>query len=359
MAPLGTMERVARGMVLIGFLSFSAFFVYRMLTAGRYLPDYSVFWTAGRMVLASPGQLYDPSAMTEAQSWLTGPPAGPRPFAYPPTSLLLFVPFSWLPFWLSLIVWNAVSLSAFVAAARRFVSPSMIALAILSPPVVVALASGQTALLTAAAAMTGVSWLPRRPVLAGLVLGLAVGLKPQSLLLAPVALVAAQEWKALASFCITGTLVIGASLVFGLAQWQNWLAHLPDFLVIVSKIGLDLISVTPASMARLIGVSSTGTMVVEALGTAAGIALVFWAFRRDDPALRVIALVAGTLLCLSYAMGYELAALAPFAAASIFSRRPWGLGLTAPFIGLGAIGLVAMVGGAIAERSNDRDSTKG
>src|SRR5688572_12482187 len=88
---MGREYRIAAGLVLaLGFaLAITAFI--RQILEGFLGPDFVVFWQAGRFALERPGDLYDFGAITGAQQWITHP-TGPRPFANPPSALLLFAP---------------------------------------------------------------------------------------------------------------------------------------------------------------------------------------------------------------------------------------------------------------------------
>src|ERR1700759_2003739 len=51
--------------------------------------DYLPLWTAGRMAWTAPGHVYDFAAVTHAQNWLLPGLKWMRPYAYPPTALLV------------------------------------------------------------------------------------------------------------------------------------------------------------------------------------------------------------------------------------------------------------------------------
>jgi hypothetical protein len=200
--------RVLAVMIAVGSVLFSTWIV-RASAAGDYRPDYSVFWTAANVALHKPSSLYDSGFMTSAQAWLSAPWHGPRPYAYPPSALAVFLPFSRLPFWPSFALWEALSILAFVATARLDARPRFLVLALLAPPTVVSLALGQTGLLIGAASMFSMSQLDRRPALAGLVLGMAAAIKPQALILAPIILSSSRN--ALVSFFGGGVVVLGVA----------------------------------------------------------------------------------------------------------------------------------------------------
>ena len=74
--------------------------VWNMLRVEPLAMDFLPLWTAGRMVWSDPGKVYDFAAITSAQGWLPQPHfAWTRPYAYPPTTLLLMAPLGRLPYW--------------------------------------------------------------------------------------------------------------------------------------------------------------------------------------------------------------------------------------------------------------------
>jgi alpha-1,2-mannosyltransferase len=104
------------------------------------------------------------------------------------------------------------------AASSRYV----IAAVLISPAAAINVADGQCAFLVAAIMVLGVRWLETRPVLAGAVLGV-LSFKPQFLLLVPVALLAAGQWRSLiAAACSALALAAASALIFGADLWSWW-----------------------------------------------------------------------------------------------------------------------------------------
>ena len=334
------MERVFQWLryAIVGLsILYSATHIIVWLAADLYLPDFVVFWTAGRATLVDPALVYNTQFITEAQRWLTHTTAFPRPFAYPPTALLLFAPLAMLPVWWSYVAWNALSLTAYLLAARRFVQGRLLLFAAFSPAVVFTVMTGQTALLTAAAIMISIPLLVKRPFLAGVLMGLAGSVKPQSLLLAPLALAVGRHWTGLLGFFCGGAIMLVMSLVFGFTPWLDWWFSLREFGQIVEELDLMVSSVTPTGVAAIMGVSEGASIVLQIAGVLAGLYLVWWSFRQDDVSMRVVGLVCGGLLCSPYAMTYELAALVPVCIAALFSGRPWGLAMGLPLTTAGGM----------------------
>lgn len=331
-------------------LATSAWDAWRFSLADPFRPDFSVYWTAARIALESPGRLYDFEFVTGAQSWLASPQLGPRPWVYPPSALPFFLPFALLPFWASYLVWGAATLACFWAASRMFVRGWGLILAMMSPPIVWAMVPGQTSLLTGAGILAGLGLERHRPFLGGVLIGLVAAIKPQLVILAPVIL-----WRgkrALAGFLVGGGSLVAVSLMFGIGRWLEWVAIFPEFAHAVDQLGIMTRGVTPLSAAAVLGLGGFGAWSFQIGGWVAGLALAFWAANKDSET-RVIGLVCGGLLVSPYAMMRELAPLMPIAAAALLSGRQAGLLKGLPLMGIGgAFTMPAMAVGALLDQKS-------
>jgi hypothetical protein len=287
-------------------------------------PDFVVFWTAARH--AWDPLLYNSAHLTAAQSWEPGP--GPRPFVYPPTFLLLVLPFGLLPFTPAYFLWVALSCSALVLAARRLVRPSYAAAVLpLCFPVMVAAAYGQSTLFAGAGLVAGVSLLEQRPALAGALIVAAASIKPQLAILSPILLLG--HWRALGAGAATGLALVLASLVFGPARWLEWLAALPDFARTVRTLPLKFIDPLSPALA----------LPLKLVVIGAGVGFALWN-RRRTPAEQIVGLVGGSLCCTLYAVRADVAVLAPSALA-------WTLGGRAAADWIRRVAGVALIGGLV------------
>jgi hypothetical protein len=261
-------------------------------------PDLTFMWAGARA-----SDPYDIWAVTRAQAWIRAADK-PLAFVYPPSSLPLFFPFGLLPFWSAFIAWTAFSITLFWTAAKRLTKYP--ALAFLSPHVVLTLCLGQTALITGAATIWGITLLRSRPILAGVCLGLGAALKPQCFLLAPIALISGRHWKTIGGAALAWCLLAIPVLPLWLDWWrvaQMLPAILDRYYPIVGAFGA-----TPTDLAKALEVSTTSFQIA---GFLFGTAVVWLSFQTTDNVSRVVGLVSGTLLASPYAVRYELAALAP------------------------------------------------
>jgi hypothetical protein len=195
--------------------------------------DWMVFYGAARSFFAGKlDQIFDGERFTEYlntafSGWLSKP-LSYRPWVYPPTYLLLLLPFGKLTFAASYYAFQLVSavLLALVLCweaderrARAFVIWS----ALLSPAASINVAMGQNAFLSSALLVGGWRILRRNPVFGGAVLGMLI-IKPQFGLLVPVALLAAREWRALIASLAAAAVLFGASVAaFGIDPWRQWI----------------------------------------------------------------------------------------------------------------------------------------
>ena len=285
--------------------------ILKTVESARYVGDFTVFWSAAQ---APVDQVYDWSFLRNSQMDRIGEVG---PFAYPPTALLLLRPFGLFPIFSALTLWGAVGLAIYCAASRQMVSWRVIAFALLSPAVMAALVTGQTTLVVGGLMVAGVASRDARAI--GLLFGLAAAIKPQAMLLAPVALAVTHDWKALAWMAATFlTLVLLTVAIWGLSPWQEWTAALREFAAVVRMMGIAEKAVTPPSLATFIGIPEETGLI----GIPIGVALVLFVFRAtEDRVTRLAALGCGTIMALPYALNYDLVAVEIAAACMLLDRK--------------------------------------
>jgi hypothetical protein len=275
----------------------------RVVVAGT---DYSCFWAGARTALSDPARIYDFQHSTALQGWPLGP-GHLRPYIYPPTALFLFIPFSLLPYWLGYGLWIAVTGALYLWAASRIGAPSWLLL--LMPSVAMVVYFGQVTLIMGGLVLAGLT-LRDRPVVAGVLFGIAAAIKPQIMVLAPIALLADGRWRTLVAAGLTGFLLcLAATLAWGLQIWPQWLAAIARFhTLIFHDVALTANGITP--YAALVSAGYTGAWAF--LLAPFALALVWFGFRRTrDVADRSLLLFGATLLLTPYALYYELALFAP------------------------------------------------
>ncbi len=185
---------------------------------------------AGLLALAGrAADAYAPEALARVQGDVAGGPVAGLPFPYPPIALFPAAALALIDWPVAIVAWSILGIAALFAAGRLLApSPVALAAALLLPAAAHALMAGQNGALIAALIGGGLLLLDRRPLLAGLLIGLAA-FKPQLGLLLPVALLAGGHRQAFAAAAATVAVTALAALaVFGPASWSGFLAALAD-----------------------------------------------------------------------------------------------------------------------------------
>lgn len=267
------------------------------------LLDFLSYWAAVKLAGAgNPALAYDLGALAAMQGQVVETVDGIMPFPYPPTFLLLLMPFAALPYFPALACWLLATGGWYLSTARRF-APWPWAAA--QPAVLINGLIGQNGFLLAGIFMAGASRLAERPFLAGAILGTLV-IKPQLALLLPVAVVASRSWAAIPGAMLSaGGLSLAALLAFGpesyaaffrmLSQYAAWMA--------ADRFAWNEFA-SPFAFVRFLGGSAGLAMAVQAccLGVAVLACWTAWRRQWDE---RVVVLCAASLLGSPYLQAYD------------------------------------------------------
>ena len=289
------------------------------------LPDYLARWTAGRLVLEGhAGVLYDPAAQEQLQHALVPGSRGLSWFVSPPFAVLGYLPLALLPYGVSALGWAVVSVTLLVVAARAVRpladgagSPGAGDLRLLllvfaaSPAVLELVAAGQdTAVVLVLVVVALRLLLDGREIAAGTLLALAT-VKPQLLVLVPVALLAQRRHRAVAAFATgTAALVLLSLPLVGTSGWRSWLAalHSPLYRTGVQQ-GQTWKMQSVSALATALGAPTVTGWLVLAVG--AGV-LVVRARRVRSDTRHVWALtLLTTVVCSPHVLQYDLVLLLP------------------------------------------------
>jgi alpha-1,2-mannosyltransferase len=193
---------------------------------------------------------------------------------------------------------------------------------LLSPAASMTAVTGQNAFLVLALLLAGVAMLERRPLSAGLLFAAAT-VKPQFCLMAPVALIAARNGRAMAAMVAGCGVLIGASLLlFGTGPWQGWLDEMlapPLSFQEQWRQWSVLWGDDVFACASLLGTSDRLAALAQIGAAFVAAGAVFWCFaRRSAHPLRLPLILAATALASPHLQGYDMillssAALAFFA----------------------------------------------
>ncbi len=283
-----------------------------------FFNDSSAQWSFARFAMELPAAgLYDADALYAFQRGLYPPLNRTFPYPYPPHYLFAVSPLGWLdPHWVWPL-WSGATLALFLVAAglRR---PWEVALLAFAPASIVAFAYGQNGFLTSALILGGLRLLPQRQVLGGVLLGLAT-IKPQLGLLIPVALLAAGQWRALATAAGTLAALFAASaLAFGWETWPLFLTSVTGHAGAIDGWVSDYRKATIAANLTLAGLPRGLAYGVQWALAAAMTAMVWTEFRRGVTPARIALLIVAGYVATPYAFLYDLPMLA--AAALILAR---------------------------------------
>lgn len=276
--------------------------------------DFLAFWSASHIALhGNAAAAYDVAQLFEAQKAALPAVEARYAWFYPPTFYLLILPLAWLPYALSYLVFSAVTLAGFTAAIRRVLTgPGTLLLLVAFPGVFFNLVQGQNAFLTAALGATALALLDRRPVLAGIVVGL-LAVKPHLAVLFPVALLASGRWKSVLAAGLTATGFFALSVLVLKAETAHaFLASLNHARLMVESGALPLDKMpTYFAFARLLGFGTDIAYALHLLIAAFVIVAVATIWHRNKPYyLRASALVTGTFLISPYLFDYDMVWLA-------------------------------------------------
>jgi len=280
------------------------------LVVGR---DFLNLWMYGRAVAdADPARFYDIAVYNAELTKLLGEGYPGQNWPNPPTALLVMAPFGALGFFPALFAWLAIGIAALALTMRRvFADARVLPVLLVSPAALLCLMSGQSSFLTTAALIGAVVCWDRRPLLAGVLLGLLT-VKPQLGILIPVALLASQRWTVFATAALTALALAGfAAALFGPEIWIAYITKaLPlqrEVLADPSGIAMPFHATIFMNLRGLLG--NDVAMIVQAASSVAAVAAVAWAFwfKRDaDVAVLCALLLACTQAASPYMSSYDL-----------------------------------------------------
>ncbi|MBV8566394.1 MAG: DUF2029 domain-containing protein [Methylobacteriaceae bacterium] len=312
-------------LLLVGFALAVAFLFVtsdgRMDIAGRPLgTDFSQVWAAGTFVLEGrPEKPFDNPAHFERERQLFGDKTQFYGWHYPPYFLAIAAVFALFPYALALILWQLGTLPLYLAtvdAILRGLAPRgpVIVAALAFPAVFVNLGHGHNGFLTAGLLAGGLILLPKRSLIAGVLLGL-LAYKPQFGLMLPVALLAGGYWRSIAAAAATVAAMTGATLLaFGDKTWLAFFDSLTFARQVVleqGNTGWEKLQSAFAAVRMLGGSIPLAYAVQSAVTLVVALCLACLWHGRADLRLKSAALMAATLLTTPYCLDYDMMVLGP------------------------------------------------
>lgn len=278
--------------------------------------DFVNVWAAGKLTLGgAPFAAYDWPTHKAVEELAVGRTfEGYFGWHYPPMFLAVAALLAMFSYGAAYAAWLVLTLPAYVGAVRAIVGERYAYLLALAFPALLANAVvGQNGFLTAGLMGGALVLLERRPVAAGVLIGLLT-YKPHFGLLIPLALIAGAHWRAFASASATALIIALASLAaFGLQTWIAFfdsIAHTSQAFLSDGWADFGKLQ-TAFGLARTFGLNETGAWLAQgALALDAALAVVLIWRSRASFEIKAAALVCGAMLATPYLYTYDLVVLA-------------------------------------------------
>jgi len=281
--------------------------------------DFSVFWGASYLALhEGAARVYDVAALSRVIAEHGALADGAQfflPWLYPATFLVAVLPLSLLPFGTSYVLFMTSTVGLYVFAITRLLGPGANRryhawLPVLASPAVMdGVLIGQNCMLTAGLAALAMGLLGKRPVLAGVCIGL-LAIKPQLALLFPFVLLASRAWATFAAATVTATLFTVGS--FWACGWETLPAFFESTQLarerVIENGGIAWYAMpSTIAAARLSGASVEQAYLVHTLVAGSGVGAMIYVWRRTAArGLRIASLAIASMLVTPYLLNYEL-----------------------------------------------------
>jgi hypothetical protein len=278
------------------------------------LADGLNFWTGAHLALTHRlNILFDPAAYGAYFNAQYG--GSLHSWAYPPSYLLLALPFGLLPPVAGVLLYDALGMLALYVALRACRLPAGLTAAILLCPATLAnLADNQNGALLAACMVAGLFLAETRPWLGGFLIGLLT-VKPQLGLLIPVYWLAAGNWRAIAAAGVTALCLVALSTAaFGWSCWVAFVLKIMPFMDYVMNqltaklYGPRAMILSPYSLAQQLHLAAGAARALQAGITVVAIvcAVALGRLRSLQGQTRLACLILLTSLATPYIWYYDM-----------------------------------------------------
>jgi alpha-1,2-mannosyltransferase len=278
--------------------------------------DFTAFWEAARLAIegqaasAYDWRLFEPRLMAAIP---VRPEDAKFPFFYPPSFFLFVAPLGALPYLAAAALWIMATLAAYLAASRAiWPDRKAVWIALAAPAGLWCICIGQNGLLTAALIGGALLLLDRRPIIAGLLIGL-LAYKPHFGVLLPLVLMATGRWRVFG--IATATVILTNLASIALFGWEI----VPAFINAMTSGGDRLLALGELPWAkmqsfyglvRFAGFGEVTAWSVHGLIAAATAAALVLLWRsRVNYDLKAAALALGALVVSPYSCIYDLPVL--------------------------------------------------
>ncbi len=287
--------------------------------------DYSNVYAAGTYVRdREPTAPLDPAKQFAREQAIFGQATQFYGWHYLPFFLGLAGLLAIMPYWLSLLAWQSVTLVLYLLAIRAIVSsPSplqgevkkeWLLFALALPAVFINLGQGHSGFPTAALIGSALALLDRQPIVAGVLIG-RLAYKPQFGLLIPLVLIASGRWRAFfAAAATVAAMALAVTLAFGPEVWPAFLASTKfSRTVVLEQGGTGCYKIQSVfSWVRMWGGGIALAYALQGAATVMLAAAVGWLWRSPAAfSLKAAGLLIGSALATPYSLDYDLMLLAP------------------------------------------------
>jgi arabinofuranan 3-O-arabinosyltransferase len=278
--------------------------------------DFVNVWAAGKLTLeGQPAAAYNWTIHREVEVAALGHNFdGYYGWPYPPTYLFVAAGLATVPYLTAALLWVAVTLLAYVATVRTIIGERLgLILACAFPGVMWNISVGQNGFLTATLIGTVLVQMERRPVIAGICLGLLT-YKPQFGILFPIVFAFDGRWRLIAAAAATAAVFGAASLLaFGAESWHAFFEWLPVTSAAVfadGRAGLNKLQ-SLFGVVRWLGGGMTVAWIAQgALIAVTAVAVVALWRQRASYEIKAAALAVAALLATPYSYIYDFPVLA-------------------------------------------------
>lgn len=304
-----------KGYSLIIFLSYIIYFMVAVLFIKDSLVgvDFSVYYTAGKMAVEGHAvSAYNQTIHHNMLQAILGQDLTfPLGWFYPPMYFLALMPLTILPYKSALILWMTISLILYVYGIHKITGQGkFVFLALGFPGVLMTLHWGQNSLISVFLIGMAIYHLDRKPMLAGVMLGLLC-YKPQLAFFAWLIILLMREWKVLMWATLTFFLsVLTSIIVVGL---EPWVTYMETQITASATLLGDNFTMTAAIQPSLYGAMKVLNFndnlikVSQMFLSAMMVATLFWTWTKSQSlGLKGAMLVLTILLANPYFMQYEL-----------------------------------------------------
>ena len=273
-------------------------------TGGNFMgQDFPLFWSASKLTLEGrAADAYDPAILGEVTRGLF-PKFGDPHWIYPPSAFALYWPLALLPYFLSWFLFVSATAGALCLVTRRIVNlPSTVWITLTGAATLENILYGQNGSMNAALLGFALYAYHKKPVLAGIALGLLTSYKPHLTPLVYLLLLLGGQWKALLSAAATATAIIAAStFVLGPDIWQVWQSHLR-----LEEMGVHKMA-SLFSAAINLGLGLPAAAILHGIGAVAALGICLFMLRSTTATteLKAATVAFATLLLTPYVFFYD------------------------------------------------------